>query len=556
MRAVEVYQQLFESSPDAYLVVASRGTIARANAASGRLFGFAPDDDLVGLPVEAVLPAWRRGCTHAAGAATVGDLGPGLPDDEPATIGQRRDGSTFAAIITLARLTVNDEPLVLACVRDATAWQDLKMTLRAAQDRAERAGRAKREFLATMSHELLTPVSVIRGFAHILIGSGLDAERFDYANSILNTARDLQSIINNILDFSTLEDDKLALENHAFSLREALDQILAELASKADSKRLELAVSIASDVPGWIIADAWRLKRILWNLIDNAINFTSKGHVLVGITARAVGARIVLRFAVTDTGVGIPAIGGASLFKAFTQADMSSTRRHGGSGLGLAICRRLVEHLDGSIGFDSTVGEGSTFWFSVPVTAAATAAGDSLRRHVQPLRREERTRAAAPGRSVSAAGNPLVAHVLLVEDQPMCQKIGVRLLERFGCRVDVAGNGAQAVEMAGRFDYDVIFMDCHMPVMDGIEATREIRRREALNQNRHTPIVALTASVIDDDRHGCYAAGMDAFINKPIEPKELGDLMQRYVPRHMYGMLAASPGIVADEEISANELQE
>lgn len=536
---MEIYQQLFESSPDAFLVVASRGTIGLANAASARLFGFAPGD-LVGLPVEAVLPAWRRGCIDASAA----------------TIGLRRDGSSFTACITLATLAVNDEQLVLACVRDGSAWQDLKKTLRAAQDAAERAGRAKREFLATMSHELLTPVSVIRGFAHVLLGSGLDAERLDYADSILNTARDLQSLINNILDFSTLEDDKLAIENHAFSLRDALDEVLAELASKADVKRLELALSIAPDVPRRIISDAWRLKRILWNLIDNAINFTSKGHVLVGITARAVGASTVLRFAVTDTGIGIPAVGGASLFKAFTQADMSSTRRHGGPGLGLAICRRLVEHLGGSIGFDSTLGEGSTFWFSVPVTAAAAAAGDSLRRPVQPLRREERTPSAVPGRSDSLAEIPPVARVLLAEDHPMCQKIGVRLLERFGCRVDVAGDGAQAVEMASRFDYDIIFMDCHMPAMDGIEATREIRRREALKRNRHTPIVALTASVIDEDRHGCYAAGMDAFINKPIQPKELGDLMRRYAPRHIHGMSAASPGIVADEGISANELQE
>jgi CheY-like chemotaxis protein len=328
------------------------------------------------------------------------------------------------------------------------------------------------------------------------------------------------------------------------------------LASKADAKRLELALSIAPEVPRWIMADSWRLKRILRNLIDNAINFTSKGHVRVGVTAREVDARTVLRFAVTDTGIGIPAIGGASLFKAFAQADMSATRRHGGSGLGLAICRRLVERMDGSIGFDSTIGEGSTFWFSVPVTVAATVAGDSAHTHAQSLPREARTRAAAPGGPVSPAENPRVAHILLAEDHPMCQKIAVRLLERLGCRVDVAGDGAQAVEMASQFDYDVILMDCHMPAMDGIEATREIRHREALAGNRHTPIVALTASVVGEDRHGCYAAGMDAFINKPIQPKELGDLIQRYAPRHISGTLVSNPGIVADERISANDPQE
>jgi len=287
----------------------------------------------------------------------------------------------------------------------------------------------------------------------------------------------------------------------------------------------------------------------------DGIKCMRQGHVRVGVSAREVDARTVLRFAVTDTGIGIPAIGGASLFKAFTQADMSATRRHGGSGLGLAICRRLVERMDGSIGFDSTVGEGSTFWFSVPVTAAATVAGDSMHTVGQPSPREARSRA-APGGSVLPPENPAVARILLAEDNLMCQIIAVRILERFGCCVDVAGDGTQAVEMASQFDYDVIFMDCHMPTMDGIEATREIRRREALTGNRHTPIVALTASVVDEDRHGCYAAGMDAFINKPIQPKELGDLMQRYAPRHFRGTLVSNPEIVADERISANDPQE
>ena len=549
---MDIYQQLFECSPDAVMVVAARGCIRRANEAAARLFGFAPND-LVGLPVEAVLPAWRHGCQDAASTATVRDLGPGLMDDEPATIGLRQDGSTFTATISLTTLVVDDEPHVMCCVRDATAWQELKKTLRAAQDVAERAGRAKVEFLATMSHELLTPISVVLGLAHVLLGSGLDANQRDSANAALNAARDLQFTINNILDFSRLEDDELGHVNGSFSVREALDDVLGELASKADAKRLELALSIAPNVPRWIMADSWQLKRILRNLIDNAINFTTKGHVRVGVTAREVGAHTVLRFAVADTGIGIPAIGGASLFKAFTQADMSATRRHGGSGLGLAICRRLVERMNGSIGFDSAVGEGSTFWFSVPVTVAATVAGNSMRVVVQPSPREAGTRAAAPSGSVSSPDNSPVARILLAEDHPMCQKIAARLLERFGCRVDVAGDGAQAVEMASRIDYDVIFMDCHMPCMDGIEATREIRRREALAGNRRTPIVALTASVVDEDRQGCYAAGMDAFIKKPLQPKDIGDVIRRYASRHVRGTLVSSPGIVADEAISMDD---
>ena len=551
---MEIYQQLFECSPDAVVVMAARGSIRRANEAAARLFGFALND-LVGLPVEAVLPAWRHGCDDAPNTATVRALGPSLMDDELATIGLRQDGSTFTATISLTTLVVDDEPHVVCCVRDATELRELKKTLCAAQDMAEREGQAKSEFLATMSHELLTPVSVVLGYAHVLLGSGLDAENRDCANAILIAGRDLQSTINNILDFSTLEDDTRELENGLFSLRQVLEDIRGEFASKADAKRLELTLSIAVDIPTWIVADSWRLKRILRNLIDNAIKFTKEGHICVDITAREVGALTVLRFAVTDTGIGIPAIGGASLFKAFTQADMSSTRRHGGSGLGLAICRRLVERMNGSIGFESAVNEGSTFWFSVPVTVDATIAGDSLRTDVLRLPQEARTRAPAPGGSVPPAEDPTAARILLVEDEPVCQKIAARLLERFGCCVDVAGDGALAVEMASRFDYDFILMDCHIPAMDGIDATREIRRREAITANRHTPIVALTASVGDEDRHGCYAAGMDAFINKPIMPKDLGDVIQRYAPRHLSRTLVSGFGIVADEGTSANDPQ-
>ncbi len=551
---MEIYQQLFEFLPDAVIVVGAHGSIRRANEAAVRLFGFA-SNDLVGLPVEAVLPAWRRGCHDAPGTATVRDLGAGAMDNELATIGLRQDGSTFTATISLTTLVVAHERQVMCCVRDATAWRELKETLGAAQDMAERAGKAKSEFLATMSHELLTPVSVILGYAHALLSSGLDAEHRDSANAILIAGRDLQSTINNILDFSTLDDDTRGLENRSFSLRQVLEDIRGEFASKADAKRLELTLSIAVDVPTWIVADSWRLKRILRNLIDNAIKFTNEGHICVDISAREVGALTVLRIAVTDTGIGIPAIGGASLFQAFTQADMSSTRRHGGSGLGLAICRRLVERMNGSIGFESAVNEGSTFWFSVPVTVTATIAGDSLRTDALPLPQEAQTRAPAPGGSVSPAEDPAVARILLVEDEPVCRKIAVRLLERFGCCADVAGDGAQAVEMASQFHYDFILMDCHMPAMDGIEATREIRRREAISANRHTPIVALTASVGDDDRHGCYAAGMDAFINKPIKPKDLGDVIQRYAPRHLSGTWVSGFGFVADEGSSANDPQ-
>jgi PAS domain S-box-containing protein len=552
---MEPFQQLFECLQDAVMIATARGSIQQTNAAAARLFEFAPDD-LVGLPIEALLPAWRYDCSVAATTEKTRALGPHATGREQATIGQRQNGSTFPAAVSLIPLVVNDQPLVLYRVRDTTEWQELKEKLQAAQVSAERADRTKSEFLATMSHELLTPVSIVLGYAHVLLGSGLDVEHLDCANAILNAGRDLQSTINNILDFSTLEDTMRGPENRSFSLQEALEDVREEFAGKAAAKRLELALSIASEVPTRIVADSWRLRRILGNLIGNAIKFTNEGHIRVAVGAREVGERTVVRFAITDTGIGIPDNVRASLFQAFTQADMSATRRHGGSGLGLAVCRRLVECMDGSIGVDSAINEGSTFWFAIPVTVTATIAGNTSRTDVQPLTPESRTRTASLGRPILVSDNPPGARVLVAEDEPICQKITVRLLERFGCRVDVAADGAQAVEMSSRFDYDIILMDCHMPVLDGIRATREIRRREAITENRHTPIVALTASVGDEDRHGCYAAGMDAFINKPIKPKELGELVQRYAPRHVSAAFASDPVIAADARISANDSRE
>jgi PAS domain S-box-containing protein len=432
----------------------------------------------------------------------------------------RKDGSrlTVSLSVTAIRNTRGTINGFLGVATDVTEKRQAREALQAAKEAAERANRAKSEFLATMSHEIRTPMNGVLGFANLLRDTELSAEQRDFVRTIENSGQSLLAIINDILDFSKIEAGAMMLESIPFDLANAVEEVIALMAGKAEEKGLELGVSIAPDVPARVVADPGRLKQILVNLIGNAIKFTSLGSVHVEVSAAAAGARLELLIRVRDTGIGITPAAQAALFKKFSQADSSTTRRYGGTGLGLAICRQLVDLMGGTIGIDSTPGTGSTFWFSLPVTAA-----DAVDAGLPPVPDGR------PAERVSPAAE--VIRVLVADDNSVNQMVAVRLLERLGCRCDVAGNGAEAVQMASRLPYDLIFMDCHMPEMDGFEATLAIRRREHELGLEATPIVALTASVLQEDRDRCASAGMNDILGKPVQPVEFARLLQRLAPR-------------------------
>ncbi|MBX9849297.1 MAG: response regulator, partial [Rhodocyclaceae bacterium] len=416
----------------------------------------------------------------------------------------RKDGSRCRVSMSVTPVRSVDGHIAgyLSIALDISRLKEVEASLLQAKEAAEQASRAKSAFLATMSHEIRTPMNGVIGMAQLLQGTTLDAEQQEYAEIIVSSADSLLIIINDILDFSKVEAGKLELEHLPFEPRALINGVIGMFQPQVKARHLDLRLTMDEKLPRWLSGDVTRLRQILINLLGNAVKFTEQGSIQLAVTVEALYAHnLSLSIEVRDTGVGMAPEIVAALFAPFYQGDSSITRRFGGTGLGLSITHGLVELMQGQITVESALGVGSVFKVSLNLAIP------------------DETPTAGEGRE--ALHLNAQARILIADDSVTNQRVALQMLLKLGLHGEIAVNGEEAVRMLAGGHFDLVLMDCQMPVLDGFAATRLIRSGMAGEHNRNVPVIAMTANVLSGDRERCIEMGMNDYLPKPVSLEAL-----------------------------------
>jgi len=532
------YRLLFESNPlPMFVYVEATSVILAVNEAALRHYGYS-------LPELKVM----KFSELAASDQTETDVHAAARAKSPVTAAyqirhRKRDGTTIEVDVTSHLIEFSSQPARLALCLDITARKLAEGRLALAFEElnqaklaADAASLSKSRFLAVMSHEIRTPLNGVTGMLKLLLGGNLSSRQRRWADMAQTSADTLLNVINDILDFSKVEAGKLDLHLQPIQLHATIQKTACIFAHRSASKALAWDLHIDPAVPPWVEADANWLTQVLVNLLGNAVKFTDAGSVRLCATLKSATAdSATVRFEVTDTGVGLSPEQQGCLFKPFSQLDNSTTRRHGGTGLGLGICKQLVELMGGTIGVASAVGNGSTFWFELPFKLAMTVANQM------------------PDAKAGNADSPVLVpkaesgRILLAEDNEINQELAREIIVFAGYECDCVENGQKAVCAVRAGGYDLVFMDCMMPRMDGYTAAQTIRAQEAKPAAtgpaaRRLPIIAMTANAMEGDRDECLAAGMDDYLSKPLDPEKVAQMIRKWMPAAPPDSLSARDG--------------